>query len=116
MRSVLYTLEAVVVIALAYWAYRENYATQEALRRVDSLQVEIGSTHETLNVLRSEWAYLNRPDRLRALADLNYESLQLMPLAADHFGDVNLVGYPRFDPSEIQGPVDVMGPPMEANR
>ena len=31
MRSVLYILTVMTVIGLAFWAYRENYATQKAL-------------------------------------------------------------------------------------
>lgn len=106
MRGFFYTLEAMVVIALAYWAYNENYATQEALRRVDQLHVEIGQNLETLSVLNAEWAYLNRPERLRELVDLNYSDLGLMPLAPEHFGDVEQVAFPRLDLGEITGPVD----------
>jgi len=108
MRSLFYTLEALLVIALAYWAYNENYATQEALRRVDSLQSEIGKTRETLSVLRAEWAYLNRPDRLRELADLNFDSLRLMPLSPESFAEVEQVAYPRLVLEEISEPVDLV--------
>jgi len=57
-----------MVMGLAYWAYNENYTTQASLKDVRSLHREIGAAHERLNVLEAEWAYLNRPDRLRDLA------------------------------------------------
>ncbi len=107
MRSILYTFAAFAIIGLAYWAYNENYATQEALRRVDKLQREIGQTQEKLSVLRAEWAYLNRPERLRELADLNFEELQLMPLSPEHFGAVEQVVFPVLKLEEIDGPLDV---------
>ncbi len=108
MRSFLYTLAAFAVIGLAYWAYNENYATQSVLRRVDELQREIGQSREQLGVLRAEWAYLNRPDRLRELTDLNYQALQLMPLTPDHFGTVEQVTFPKLDVNDLNDPVDLL--------
>lgn len=108
MRSFVYTFAAFAVIGLAYWAYNENYATQDALHRVEVLQNEIGQAHEKLAILRAEWAYLNRPDRLRELADLNYLSLQLMPMAPEHFGDVDQVVFPELKIEDLNDPVDLM--------
>ena len=109
MRSLLHTLGVILIIALAYWAYKENYATQEALRRVDRLQQKIGKTREELGVLRAEWAYLNRPDRLRDLAELNFERLGLLPLQPDQFGMVDQVAYPQPDLLPITDPIEVQG-------
>ena len=41
------------------------------------LRAEIADEREALAVLNAEWAYLNRPDRLRDLADLNGDRLGL---------------------------------------
>jgi len=108
MRSLFFLIQALGVIALAYWAYNENYATQDALRRVDRLNRDIGAARESLGVLRAEWAYLNRPDRLRELADLNFEALQLIPLLPEHFADVGQVDFPKMDMNDIGNPVDTM--------
>ena len=94
MRTVLYILTAFAVVGLAFWAYRENYATQQALKETDRLHQEIRAAHARLTVLRAEWAYLNRPDRLRELAELNFERLQLFPLRPDQFGRVDQVAFP----------------------
>ena len=110
MRSLFYVFAALATIGLAYWAYKENYATQAALRRVDQLQREIGQTREDLSVLRAEWAYLNRPERLRELSDLNFDSLQLMPLAPEHFGLVEQVTFPSIPMDEVTDPVDLSAP------
>ena len=80
MRSVIYVLTSLCVIGLAFWAYRENYATQAVLNQTDRLHAEIRETHARLAILRAEWAFQNRPDRLRDLAELNFERLQLLPL------------------------------------
>jgi hypothetical protein len=107
MRAVLYILTALAVIGLAFWAYRENYATQQALSETDTLHTNIREAHSRLAVLKAEWAYQNRPDRLRDLADFNYERLGLMPLHPDQFGQVDQVAYPPKPLLPITNPVDV---------
>jgi hypothetical protein len=70
------------VIGLGFWAYRENYATQAALRGLSDLQDEIADLRDALSVQRAEWAYLNRPDRLRELATVNFDRLGLLRTAS----------------------------------
>ncbi|UWQ19328.1 cell division protein FtsL [Jannaschia sp. M317] len=94
MRGLLYTVSVFAVVALGFWAYREGYETRETERAVDRLQRQIGERHQELSMLRAEWAYLNRPDRLHALAEMNFERLGLMALSSDHFALTEQVGYP----------------------
>ncbi len=108
MRNLFYVLTALAVMALAFWAYRENYRTQAELAEVRALQGEIGQLRESLSVLRAEWAYLNRPDRLRELADINFERLGLLPLGPDQFGGVSEVHYPAVALPPITEPVDTI--------
>lgn len=108
MRTVLYIMTVCAVVALAFWAYRENYATQAALAKTDKLHRDIRASHSRLAVLRAEWAYLNRPDRLRDLAELNFERLGLLPLTPDQFGQIDQVAYPTPVLPPITDPVDVM--------
>lgn len=111
MRSVYIVLSALFVMGLAVWAYRENYATQEVLRDVSQMQRDIGHQREELAVLRAEWAYLNRPERLRDLTELNFDRLRLLPLLPEQFGRVDQVAYPVpvdiID--QLVDPVDVVG-------
>lgn len=107
MRTILYVLTALGVIGLAFWAYRENYATQAVLRDTNTLRQEIRQTHERLAVLRAEWAYLNRPDRLRDLAEINYDRLRLLELHPDQFGYVDQVAYPPAPITPVTTPVNV---------
>ena len=77
MRSVFYVLTACLVMMLAVWAYRQNYETQASLREVRELRAEIAELRERAGVLRAEWAYLSRPERLADLADMNFDRLGL---------------------------------------
>ena len=110
MKSLFYVLSSLAVIGLAFWAYRENYETQKAATETQSLQRSIGEARARLAVLRAEWAYLNRPDRLRELAELNFVPLGLLPLGPEQFGKANQVDYPAsqsLPELELNNPVDV---------
>ncbi len=109
MRLFIYVTSAFFVMLLAYWAYHENYKTQAALAEVAALHRDIGQMRAELAMLRAEWAYLNRPDRLRALSEINFDRLGLMPLQPEQFGRVDQIAYPGFENLEISGAIDVVG-------
>src|SRR6056297_822127 len=105
MRGLFYVLAALCVMRLAFWAYQENYKTQTAIAEERDLHREIGAAHERLSILRAEWAYLNRPDRLSDLADLNFDRLGLLPLMPDAFGRVDQIIYPLPPIRSITNPI-----------
>ncbi len=84
-----------VLVFVAIWAYRVNYATQAAENDVARLQRQIRAEREAISVLRAEWAYLNRPERLLALSEENFGTLQLMPLSASNYADPMKITYPE---------------------
>lgn len=108
MRSVLFVIAVLAVIGLSVWAYQQNYRTQRIISQTEKLQIQIGETRDRLAVLRAEWAYLNRPDRLRDLAQINYNDLQLLPLRPDQFGRIEQVAYPVLSPLiDLENAVEV---------
>ena len=116
MRPLLDVVSFLAVLGLGLWAYRENYTTQSALRDVADLQDEIATLHESLAIQRAEWAHLNRPERLRDLAVLNFDRLGLMPMEPHQFGRGTEVAYPpppaladSVSDLAIEAPVDVSG-------
>ena len=93
MRSFIYSLTFAFLVGLAFWAYQENIKTKNAIVHTEKLQKEIGIARAALSILRAEWAYLNRPDRLTELVDLNYGRLQLVPLRASNFLEVDEINF-----------------------
>ena len=94
MRPLLYFCSALVVMAMAFWAYRENYATQKALRDLAALQDNIAGLREDIAMQKAEWAYLNRPTRLKELATVNFDRLHLLPLEPEQMADAKAVAFP----------------------
>lgn len=120
MRSLLYLCTALAVIALASWAYRENHLTQQAMNERRALEREIAALSEALSVQRAEWAYLNRPDRLRELVDINFARLRLVPITSAHFGEIGQVAYPMpagrsdvFDTIALSGEIEQLSGTIE---
>ncbi len=95
MKTILYLSASTLLVGFAFWAYQVNYDTQEAVRRVDDLRITIAREREAISVLNAEWAYLNRPDRLRKLAEAHFQQLGLMPMTAEHFIELEAVPEPR---------------------
>jgi hypothetical protein len=108
MRGFLFLLTAVGVIGLAFWAYRETHHTQQATAELRDLRGEIATLRAAISVQRAEWAWLNRPDRLRDLALLNYDRLELMPMLPAQFGAIPEVPYPP-EPESLP----MLGTPVE---
>lgn len=109
MKTFFYLTSALIVMGLAFWAYQENYQTQAALKGSAKLKREIGELRETMAMLEAEWAYLNRPDRLAELAQINFDSLGLLPLTPDQFGSVEEVAFPPPPALPILHPIEVRG-------
>ncbi len=81
-------------LAMGFWAYQENYRTRAAQAELRQLQADMVRLNETLAILRAEWAWLNRPERLQALVLANKAQLELMDMSPDHFGHLDQVAYP----------------------
>jgi len=103
MRPLLYILPFFAVMGLAFWAYHENYATQGQLKQMARLQDEIGRLRDEIAMQKAEWAYLNRPSRMRDLAALNFDRLGLMPIEPNQLGLATQVIMPAAGPLVVTG-------------
>ena len=105
MKILLYMVCSLLVMTMAYWAYTENYTTQASIRRVEELHRLVADEKEAISILNAEWAYLNRPERLANLADLNFIELKLVPLAAQHFSELEIIPMPPRRSLVVSSPV-----------
>lgn len=69
-----------VVAGCATFLFWTSQSVQQAQQRLGVMKAELAQERQSMRVLRAEWDYLNRPDRLEALA-VRY--LDLVPPAPD---------------------------------
>jgi hypothetical protein len=68
------------LVAAAAWVYEIKYSATRQTERVAKLRVEIRRERDATAALRAEWAQLDNPDRIQALArrHLTLRSLDAM--------------------------------------
>ena len=52
--------------------------------------------------------FLNRPDRLRQLVDLNFDRLELGPVESGQFLDLDHIDYPKPPPPSVDMVTDLL--------
>ena len=73
------TLVAIAaLIGSALFAYRVKYDTIYFSEQVAKMKNRINREQDTINTLRAEWQFLNRPDRVQSLTETHTD---LVPLA-----------------------------------
>ncbi len=69
------------LIGSAVYAYSIKYQTSYRSEQIAKTKLEIKAEHDAIGVLRAEWAFLTRPERIQQLADRYLPDLQ--PLTVD---------------------------------
>ena len=69
-----------VMVGLLMLIYQQKHETRQLESRAGELSREIAGQTRALAVLRAEWTYLTRPERLERIAR---EQLGLKPVAAE---------------------------------
>ncbi len=93
MKRWMYIIGVIICAVLAYWAYSISSETRAASIELRALKSEIRKEHERISVLRSEWAYLNRPERLRHLVELNFDELGLVQITEQNYSETSVVPF-----------------------
>jgi cell division protein FtsL len=77
MIRILNLLAVLALVGAAIYAYSIKYATVFNAEEIVKLKHEIQAKEDRIGMLRAEWAYLVRPERIQALAD---KLLDLAPI------------------------------------
>jgi hypothetical protein len=85
MRLILHTLSAIGVVLLALNAYNESFKTRSLVRAVRALEADRDAQLRRLHMLQAEYSYLTRPERLRDLAIVTFDTLGLQEISSDRF-------------------------------
>jgi len=83
-------LWAVLIGASAAGAYQLTLAVQRTEAELARLDTELVESREAIHVLKAEWAYLTRPERLATLARRH---LALVPMEPGQLGDPAALPY-----------------------
>jgi cell division protein FtsL len=102
-------LNIVAILALvgsAIYAYSIKYQTSYRAEQIAKTKLEIKSEHDAIAVLRAEWSFMTRPERVQQLAD---RYLDLQPLTADKIETAR--GLPERAPhvDAIAAKLDMLG-------
>ena len=77
MLRILNVLAVAALIGSAVYAYSIKYQTILFSEQIVKAQSDIRDQRDQINMLRAEWAYLVRPERIQALADQHLDLQQL---------------------------------------
>jgi len=69
-----------VMVGLLMLIYQQKHETRQLEARAGELSREISEQTRALAVLRAEWTYLTRPDRLETIAT---QTMDLEPVTAE---------------------------------
>lgn len=104
MRLIFYIFGIIAFLSLAGLSYSQNYKTRDVISEIEGLRADIKAKQDQLRALEDEWAYLNRPQRIKALTVLNYPHIMLSrgePRPPGNFNDLPFLPDPsEYNPSE----------------
>lgn len=103
MIKLLHIIAIGALVSSALYAYSIKYETTLQAEQLQKLKAKAQRERDAIAVLKAEWQFLNRPDRLQALAD---KHLDLQPLATNQI--VRLSDIPNRGPK-----VDSIGRKLE---
>ncbi len=75
MRRFLHIVAIAALIGSALYSYRIKYDTLYLSEQVAKLKSRLQREKEAIAVLRAEWQFVNRPDRIQTLADKHLPDL-----------------------------------------
>jgi len=88
----------VLALGAALAAFTVKYQVRDLEDALAATQNAIADSREEIHVLKAEWSYLNRPERLADLADRYLELSPMSPAQMAFLVDVPLREVPVLEP------------------
>ena len=79
-------------VVASFLLYRVKYEVQNVRAQIAETSRQLEEERESLNVVTAEWAYLNRPERLSALAS---KYLSASALRVDQVAEIEAIPFPN---------------------
>lgn len=99
-----YKVSGIIIMGVLAFAalglYLVKYWVQDVQQEVGAVELALNKEKESLHLLNAEWAYLNRPERLKALSE---KYLNLAPLKSAQFISFNALPEAQMNPSQTIG-------------
>lgn len=96
-----------VIVVAALLLYRVKYEVQSLQSQVAETQRRLEQEKEALRVVSAEWAYLNRPERLRRLAA---KYLGSTGVTVEQVAEIEAIGFPRQMEASLQAEDNLIQP------
>nr|WP_321456323.1 hypothetical protein [uncultured Cohaesibacter sp.] len=76
------------VLVGAFWLFQVKHQAKEEGEKIAALQEQIKDEEDALLLLKAEWSYLNRPQRIQKLAEEYQDTLGLKTIEPYQIGDL----------------------------
>lgn len=89
------------VLLGAFWLYQVKHEAKEEESRIVKLEKQIEDEKEALLLLKAEWSYLNRPERVQQLSERFADQLGLSEVEPYQIGTIADLPERVQEPSEV---------------
>ncbi|NBX04228.1 MAG: hypothetical protein EBR02_09280 [Alphaproteobacteria bacterium] len=93
-----------VIVVSAFLLYRVKYEVRAIKSQIADAQQKLEEEKQAAHVVAAEWAYLNRPERLQALAD---KYLSSAALTVDQVAEIEAIPFPQKMEASLDVPSDI---------
>jgi len=94
------------LVGSAIYAYSIKYQTSYRAEQIAKTKLEIKAERDAIGVLRAEWSFLTRPERIQQLSD---RYLDLQPLAVDKIVSARSLPERAAHVDAIASKIDTLG-------
>ncbi len=82
-------ISSISLVVVSVWAYNVNYKARSVIKNVAKLSGQIKEKEARIKLLKAEWTYLNRPERLNKLVTIHFPELGLVALSHENYSLFN---------------------------